>query len=528
MNPSETRGDVTAFFYQMFNLRPPQAFDTDHLVHIGNTLLDENAEFLETLHQTHYWNRGRLREPILKSLIGTFQRLAEQYESDVTHQRLLVMWWKQLECARLIHFHPERREEAKRHLLCLIGWKSTYHQLRERPIYLRIDLFLFCLWKRSRQCKWTAAVQPPIESVDRAVSQAGSNEDESIESTPPKSPESDRAVNQVGSNEDVNQAGSNEESIESTSTESDCAVNQAGSNEDVNQAGSNESIESTSTESDRAVNQAGSNEDESIESTPPDRAASDDDSESSDDDSESNAEDPIRGAATAMGADGAEVGVSRKRAAENAPSASDPEQRGGKKARHAAKHAAARVERIEKSAEADDGGYALKAKGQAQREGVVFAVAKAGEEDRTCLADAVYALLRTLAVVVTKEAVRAALPATEQKDPDQKMAKQFALDHGVDLVHQPRLTGSPKSLLKETTGAFLIRLKITVADGTFDFHYVSFDAARALIIDNAPYVQFPEIGEEDLRDNRSAIRPFFHLFPKATDIRIASVLKGVA
>ena len=69
-----------------------------------------------------------------------------------------------------------------------------------------------------------------------------------------------------------------------------------------------------------------------------------------------------------MGADGAEVGVSRKRAAENAPSASDPEQRGGKKARHAAKHAAARVERIEQSEEADSGGFALKAKGQAQRE----------------------------------------------------------------------------------------------------------------------------------------------------------------
>lgn len=239
------------------------------------------------------------------------------------------------------------------------------------------------------------------------------------------------------------------------------------------------------------------------------------------------AESANRGAGTAMGADGAEVGVSRKRAAENAPSASDPEQCRGKKAKHAAKHAAARSERIEKSAEADDGGYALKAKGQAQREGVVFAVAKAGEEGRTCLADAVYALLCALAVMVTKEAVRAALPATEQKDPDQKMAKRFAFDHGVDLVHQPRLTGSPKSLLKETAGTFLVRLKITVADGSADFHYVAFDAARALIIDNAPYLQFPKIGAEDLRDNRSAIRPFYHLFPNATDIRIASVLKGM-
>ena len=97
----------------------------------------------------------------------------------------------------------------------------------------------------------------------------------------------------------------------------------------------------------------------------------------------SEAADDADSAATAMGADGAELGASRKRAAENAPLASDPEQRCGKKAKHAAKRAAARSERIEKSAEADDGGYALKAKGQAQREGVVFAVAKAGEEGRT-------------------------------------------------------------------------------------------------------------------------------------------------
>ena len=91
-----------------------------------------------------------------------------------------------------------------------------------------------------------------------------------------------------------------------------------------------------------------------------------------------------------------------------------------------------------------------------------------------------------------------------------------------------RLTfACPKSLLKETSGAFLVRLKITVADGSAGFHFVAFDAARALLIDNAPYVKFPEIGDEDLQDNRSAIRPFYHLFPNATDIRIASVLKSV-
>ena len=100
----------------------------------------------------------------------------------------------------------------------------------------------------------------------------------------------------------------------------------------------------------------------------------------------------------------------------------------------------------------------------------------------------------------------------------------------VDITHRGWPCASkpgPIIHCKETAGAFLVRLKITVADGSADFHYVAFDAARALIIDNAPYVKFPEIGAEDLRDNLSAIRPFYHLFPNATDIRIVSVLKGV-
>ena len=126
-----------------------------------------------------------------------------------------------------------------------------------------------------------------------------------------------------------------------------------------------------------------------------------------------------------------------------------------------------------------------------------------------------------------RRARSAVLVASETKDPNQNMAKKFAADHGTQLVHQPQMTGSPKSLLKETSGVFLVRLLISVPDGSSDFHYVAFDAAKALLIDNAPYIKVPKIGEEDQRDNRSAIRPFYHLFPNATDIRIASVLKGV-
>ena len=277
MNPSETRGDVTELFRYVFDLRPPQAFNTDHLVHIGNTLLEENAGLLETWDaETSEEQYIPLADAILQSFVGLFQRLADEYKSDVTHQ-LLVMWWKQLEWLRLDSFHPEKCEEAE-HLLYLNGPNSTSRQrLSLLPCHAcdasTAHDALYYLLDLSRRCKWTAVVQPPVEPIDRAANQAGSNEDESIEST---SAESDRAANQAGSNED--------ESTESTSAESDRAANQAGSNE--------ESIESTPPESDRAANQADSNQvtpiestttesDEVtliIESTPPetDRAASDD------------------------------------------------------------------------------------------------------------------------------------------------------------------------------------------------------------------------------------------------------------
>lgn len=58
--------------------------------------------------------------------------------------------------------------------------------------------------------------------------------------------------------------------------------------------------------------------------------------------------------------------------------------------------------------------------------------------------------------------------------------------------------------------------------------YVVFDAAKALVIDNAPYIKVPEIDADDRKDNNSAIRVFFHFFPNAIEIRILSVLKAVA
>ena len=158
-----------------------------------------------------------------------------------------------------------------------------------------------------------------------------------------------------------------------------------------------------------------------------------------------------------------------------------------------------------------------------------MAVAKAGEEARTCLPDAVYALLcnfdPSLEPRLTAIAVRDAF-ITAVGDPTQAMAKQFAALHGVRLVHQPRMTGSPKSLLSETSGVFLVRLRLEVPDGSSDYHYVVYEARRALVIDNSPRLQLPDIKDEDRADNRSAIRVFFHYFPNATAILVASVLRA--
>ena len=198
--------------------------------------------------------------------------------------------------------------------------------------------------------------------------------------------------------------------------------------------------------------------------------------------------------------------VSRKRAAET-PS----------------KNAAKRHQKALRRTEDEDGGFALKAKGTVRSEGGVLAVAKAGEEARTCLPDAMFVLLSTLLVCLKLEAVRAAFET--DGDPNHALATAFARAHGVAMVHQPQMTNSPKTLLRARSGIFLVRLRISVGEDD-DYHYVVYDADRALVIDNAPHVPVAEIDDGDRQDNKSAIGAFYHYFPNATGIRIASVLQG--
>ena len=73
-----------------------------------------------------------------------------------------------------------------------------------------------------------------------------------------------------------------------------------------------------------------------------------------------------------------------------------------------AKHVAAKEARAVEAQEEEHGGYALVHKGALRADGVFLPVAAPGEEGRTCLPDALFAMLRALwpRLVLTLEEAR--------------------------------------------------------------------------------------------------------------------------
>jgi len=176
-----------------------------------------------------------------------------------------------------------------------------------------------------------------------------------------------------------------------------------------------------------------------------------------------------------------------------------------------------------------DGGYALQSKGITRSAGIEFAVAMKDEEQRTCLPDAVYTILKNLNIDIDIKTVRSQM-ISDQGDPNVAMARQFASQYDVDLVYMDKLSKSPKNLIRESTGLFLIGLHIELPDGSSDRHFCVLSANVAgddsIIIDNSRYRAFAKIEGEDRKNNQTAMRPFAYLFPLATSMRLDGVFKG--
>ena len=226
----------------------------------------------------------------------------------------------------------------------------------------------------------------------------------------------------------------------------------------------------------------------------------------------------------------AEVGATRKRAAENADPNSNCKASRHKRAREQKAAAAAAAQK------AAAGGYSLVPRGQLRKQGIVFATGN----ERTCLPDAMSVIECTLlgigrtsssgkqAVDWFADCVKADPRRADGSEPTEADAMVYANGKKFNLVHVPE--ASPRILLGFHDTLYLVRLLIYyMHEGVekVDKHFVVYDSVKALIIDNMRGMDGIKIDDRDRIDNRTAIKPFHEkLFPLATKVHLASVCRA--
>ena len=252
-------------------------------------------------------------------------------------------------------------------------------------------------------------------------------------------------------------------------------------------------------------------------------------------------EEKERAAACDAGEGPPEVGATRKRVTEKG--GSEPTSRAAKRLRRRERREAIKKAEAQKKAEESTGGYCVLARGEHRAEGGVIATG----DERTCLADAMSVIWCMLSSCALTQAIgkstiawfaariegRAADPNEDdaREDPNEDDARAFASERGFSLTYVPNLSSSPRLLLGQRDGVFLVRLLIeyTGADGLVksDKHFLVYDAANGKILDNLRGMGAIQIYDEDRNDNHTAMRPFYEeLFTEAKKIRLVSVCRA--
>ncbi len=168
-------------------------------------------------------------------------------------------------------------------------------------------------------------------------------------------------------------------------------------------------------------------------------------------------------------------------------------------------------------------GFCLLARSTVRKEGFTVPVGN----ERTCLPDAVWCLLKLMNVAVDQTSVRNALqPANDtHHDPNVDQVVTFCRSMGVEISYQAPIAGSPVGLFLQQDGMFLVRMEILTAEGA-DYHTITYHASSGRIFDNEPRGKVPVVTSEDRVSNRKALEVFKHLFPRAQKIILRGVWKA--
>jgi len=145
---------------------------------------------------------------------------------------------------------------------------------------------------------------------------------------------------------------------------------------------------------------------------------------------------------------------------------------------------------------------------------------------RTCLQDAMLtiesSLKDTIVRDVDKAKTRKFFRDRHSGDPNERDAMAYGAEKGLNVTY--RQDTSPRNLLK-LTGACLIRLEYKYEkEGVlkFDTHYMAF--INGMLVDNNKRKDPPVITHADMKNNATAMAPFWHYFDETTkEIKLTHV-----
>ena len=106
-------------------------------------------------------------------------------------------------------------------------------------------------------------------------------------------------------------------------------------------------------------------------------------------------------------------------------------------------------------------------------------------------------------------------------------ATAFVRIFGIKLQYERRLAKSPCGLLNCPEGLYLVQLEIIPKEGESYKHYVVYDAALSKVINNETSDQVSVVDEPYRKNNKTAVKIYFQLFPNAQQIQQLAVSRAV-
>jgi hypothetical protein len=173
-------------------------------------------------------------------------------------------------------------------------------------------------------------------------------------------------------------------------------------------------------------------------------------------------------------------------------------------------------------------GYTNLGRGDFRKQGGTAVSGPVGQEQRTCLPDALYVCLKHQGSGATLAEARSCMP--DEGDTSIGDIKPFALEHGFKIESAGNdFSCNPRKTLSLLSGHHIVLLTLTDADNDRHEHACALTdvGGTMYIVDNMARRDLMAIGPEDRESQKDALKVFKNLFPGATRLSVRTVYSVV-